>query len=1114
MIKYTKRAKFCLLFTVLSLLISISFAQTKKSRGIAASEQDFLNPGNQAKPWVFFWWFNGYVDKPAITHHLEELKAKGFGGFLLYPSESGSIPQGAPFMSPEWRELFRFAVSEAHRLGLQMGINICNGWPAGGPCITPENNTRIFVSATETVKGPQLLSGQLPQPLGVNRIYHDVVVQAVPLTDTIPSHLVKITASNDQQDIVNITDGNYFTKWTGQNAGGESISPEHPQWLQYEYDDIETFNYIWIGATLFCNPSLFDIQRSDDGVHFTTVASLHSDYIDEFNGSFPEVKARFIRILFKASGANPNSFNISEMAIGAKPDVMRVMQLEAKRAQNNPMGVTSTRSSAQLAMVWDKLTPLATDRPIAQNKILDITQYCTTDGKINWQVPPGNWKIIRIGQTNNEVGAGGGLLVDYLNPAASNQHFNKFMKLLIQDAGPYAGTTFKYFHEDNNEIDGIYNWTGDFVQKFTQLRGYDPRPYLSALSGELVGSVETTDRFLFDYRHTIADLIASSHFQLLKDSAKKYNVNTEGEAGGSYLPFPHYQDALKNQGIMDIPVAEFWESSNWKESQFDQNGEMTHQWIEGAQDVDAKTAASAGHLYGKKIIAAESFTSLGPNSHWRIGPGDLLLQANIAYCEGINRFTLHSSTTTKAKDGKPGYEYDAGTHFNPNVTWWKDVAPFVKFISRCDEMLQRGQFAADVLYYNGDDIPNIAPPKHIPDDLGPGYDYDVCNTEILLTKLSVKNGMLVTADGTHYRLLVLPATNSFNLSALKKIHQLVNAGATIIGQKPDKATGLYNYSKNDEEVKKLAVELWGNCDGSSITENKLGKGRVFWGKSAKQVLAEDNIPPDFTERTDDVNALIDYIHRQDGNTEIYFVANRRNTTVTVNCTFRVAGKQPELWDPFTGKNSVAKAFTQKNGLTAMPIELSPYGSTFVVFRKGIPVTQRGTMLANNPTFILKKELKGPYHVSFDTTWGGPKSVVFDKLDDWSKRTEEGIRYFSGTARYSKKFDSRQLMGNINSEPLVIDFGDIKNTAHVWLNGKDLGILWAPPYRVDISKAVKPGINDLEIYVTNTWVNRLTGDSRLPVAERRTKTNIRFSPDTPLTPSGLLGPVTLGVYQYK
>jgi hypothetical protein len=398
--------KVCWLFLATVLFAQAGSAQTKKTTSSAA--RDFLNPGDQAKPWAFFWWFNGYVDKPAITKHLQALKNNGFGGVVLYNCPSASIPKGAEFMSPEWREHFKYAVKEANRLGLQMGVNICYGWPAGGKWITPENNSWITISSSQIVKGPQKLNTTLLEPQGKKDIYKDVVIQAMPVSDTASSNLMKITASSDGNNLDNLNEHNYFTKWTAQNTSGKPLTKENPQWLQFDYRQPQDVNYLWIGGISFDSPSRIEVQHSDDGIKFSTVIELQGDYLNQGNWAVPLTKAKYFRLLFTAGASSNKHIDIGEIALGTKLQVTRIMQMAAKAAQNNPIGVTLTRARQQLDFVWSSLTPLPEDNPINPRDIIDITKYCTADGKINWEVPAGTWKMIRIGETNNRVSAGDG----------------------------------------------------------------------------------------------------------------------------------------------------------------------------------------------------------------------------------------------------------------------------------------------------------------------------------------------------------------------------------------------------------------------------------------------------------------------------------------------------------------------------------------------------------------------------------------------------------------------------------------------------------------------------------------------------------------------------------
>jgi len=551
-------------------------------------------------------------------------------------------------------------------------------------------------------------------------------------------------------------------------------------------------------------------------------------------------------------------------------------------------------------------------------------------------------------------------------------------------------------------------------------------------------------------------------------------------------------DGLKNLGRNEFPQGEFWQDGHF---------------VKNNQNTVAKMVATAAHIYGKRFVAAEALTDGREGAYWGKGPSSFKPTVDRAFCEGINQVVFHTMTCQKPSEGKPGLEYGAGTHFNPNVTWWNQTAgPWVSYINRCQTMLQSGLFVADVLYYNGDWAPNLVGPKHVPAGLGKGYDYDVCNEEVLLTRLSVKDGKIVLPDGMSYRVLVLPATTKMPAPVAQKLLELVQAGATVIGPKPLTDPGLKNHPQCDDEVKKIGEELWGG---------KTRKGRVFESKTEREVLLTDGILPDF-EAAGANDTFIDFIHRTTSEAEIYFLANRKNRPEKVTATFRVNGKQPELWDAVSGQRRDLPVFESKDGRTTMPLEFEPDGSMFVVFRRALVGTDRQ---ASRPANFLKlepvQEITGPWTVQFDPQWFYPTDglsgdqaqglMVFDKLEDWTKRPEAAVQHFSGTAVYRKTFQVSGFPSPVSK--VYLDLGTVKESAKVKLNGKDLGVVWCAPWRVEITGAIKPGDNALEIEVVNLWPNRLIGDGKLPVEQQRTRTNMGTKKSVPL-PSGLLGPVTI------
>jgi len=734
--------------------------------------------------------------------------------------------------------------------------------------------------------------------------------------------------------------------------------------------------------------------------------------------------------------------------------------------------------------------------------VVDLSAMLDKGGVLRWDVPPGEWEVLRFGCTLNDhchvntcSQGWDGYALDPFDAGAFRRYWDAVVEPLIADAGPLAGTALKYLHTDSWEIE-VANWTPTLRREFGKRRGYDLLPWLPVVAGRIVNSREESNRFLHDFRRTMGDLAIDNHYRLFRDGAHRHGLLIHPESGGPHaVPI----DAQQCLGFNDAPMSEFWARS-WRHRVGDANRFFV------------KQPASAAHTYGHKLVLAEGFTTIGP--HWQETIWDNLKPSfDKALCEGMNRLVWHAFTCSPESEGVPGQEYFAGTHLNPNVTWWAKSRPFFEYLNRCQFLLQQGLFVADVAYYYGNHVPNFAQLKsRDPAHVLPGYDYDVATAEVILSRMKVKDGRLMLPDGMSYRALALPDRNIISLPVLRKLKTLVAAGATVIGPKPAKAESLANFPHRDAEVAVIADELWGK-DPHRL-RHQFGLGCVISGETAREVLQSDGVQPDF-EVLSTINSepsiSIDYIHRRAGDTEIYFVANRSTNAVALDCAFRVAGKVPELWNAVTGERRFAAAYTEQAGHMTLPLDFMPCGSWFVVFRKPAS-THPPTAQSNTRQMSPIAELNGTWTVRFDPRWGGPESARFEQLVSWTERPELGIKYYSGTARYEKTFD---LPASVKrDEPhvqnrLILDLGLLRELAEIRLNGKSLGIVWTPPFCVDITDAVKPTGNQLEIEVVNFWPNRIIGDASLPLEQRFTKTNIRkLKPETALMKSGLLGPVRL------
>jgi hypothetical protein len=496
---------------------------------------------------------------------------------------------------------------------------------------------------------------------------------------------------------------------------------------------------------------------------------------------------------------------------------------------------------------------------IKTSSIINLTDKFI-NGVLTWDAPEGEWTIIRYGWTctgavtSTNSDGWSGLSVDHLNPDAFRV-FSKDVILPLITNAQAAGNSLHFLQTDSWEM-GTVGWTNAFPEEFKKRRGYDITPYLPALAGRVVGNLDMTNRFLHDYRVTIGDCVAGNHYQLFSNLAHQYGLGFHPESGG---PHSAPVDALKVMAINDFPQGEFWAMSN------------THR-VKDDERLAVKQSASVAHTNGKRFVAAEGPTSIGPQ--WERSPKDLKSNIDRVFCSGVNRIVWHTFTSSPKEFGLPGNEYFAGTHMNPNITWWKQAGNFISYLNRCSWMLSKGVFVGDVLYYYGDDVPNFVFLKEDIKDLAPGYDWDKCSKEALLKNASVKNNRLVFPDGTTYSLLVLPNENAIDVTLLRKLETMVQQGLTLVGPKPVKDGSLSNYPQNDRELTAIANRMWGATDGLSNTENKYGKGKVIWGKDVNTVLREMKIAPDFSFTSPDNATALDYIHRTGKDAEIYFVANR------------------------------------------------------------------------------------------------------------------------------------------------------------------------------------------------------------------------------------------------
>ncbi|MBN2092916.1 glycosyl hydrolase [candidate division KSB1 bacterium] len=764
---------------------------------------------------------------------------------------------------------------------------------------------------------------------------------------------------------------------------------------------------------------------------------------------------------------------------------------------------------------------------IAIDKIIDLTTQLNNDGTLSWEVPEGNWTIMRFGRRNNGANTrpapfpGLGFECDKFDTAALDAHFQEYVGKLLKKVGPRKkGVGWTMLHIDSWEM-GAQNWTANFRKEFQRRRGYDPLPFYPAYTGLIVESLELTERFLWDLRKTAQELVIENHAARLKELGRQYGL------GLSIEPYDMNPTADLTLGLLaDVPMCEFWSKGFGFETSF-----------------SCIEAASIAHTMGRPVVAAEAFTA-GSEEAMKQYPGSMKNQTDWAFCVGINRLVFHTFAHQPLGNEKPGMTMGPyGVHWHRNQTWWPMVSAYHQYVSRCSHLLQQGTTVADILYLTPEGAPHVfRAPKSalagsdtLPDRKG--YNFDGCSPEALMEKAEVRNGLIVFPGGSSYRLLILPAFDTMTPALLNRIKLIVEQGATVIGKPSIKSPSLTNYPDCDQEILESAALLWGRLEATEkLTERHVGKGRLFWGgelmatgtelypdyNATVSLLKQMEIPANFES-----TGPIRYTHRETNDRDIYFVANSSAELIDCICKFRIEQGIPELWNPLTGNIRQLPEFSYEPGRTIVPLRFEPYQSFFVIFRKNNVLKASAVASEQNfPPMQLLKSLEGTWNVKFDPKFGGPGEVVFKKLEDWTVQPEPGIKYYSGIASYTKIFDLDSIPNNGSQVFFIL--GEIHDMAQITLNGQDLGVVWCAPWRVDITKAIKVKDNHLEIKVANRWANRLIGDQQVDdknvrevqwssglldgkkyMTGRYTFSTFQYyKADSYLLPSGLMGPVKI------
>ncbi len=1108
-----KRARL-LLATMLTASLS-SFAAAQESQ----LHRDFLNPPQEAKARVWWHWANGNVTLDGIQKDLAWMNRVGIGGAHYF--DAGGRFMQFKFIEPRlvvgdanWRAAVKTAAETADRYGMELTTAASPGWSVtGGPWVKPEQAMKKYVWSETVVDGGRQVRTALPAPPGKTgpfqgialaganeEYYRDALVFAYRMPrverDLVPTSVI---GESGPLDAAKLRDGDFGAT---QTITGKGV--DQPTWIMAQFDRPVTVRGLELGIAgkgASEGPIKPVLEISDDGKQWRAGATLTGPAVAAVKSyGFTPLTARYFRLSLPAEPPGvqlpgmsqprrpgPTKVAISEFVLRSNGTVDRFAE---KAGFGEPMDYTEAPTAAAAA-----------DAVVRRSDVLDLTGKMAADGALDWRAPAGRWRIVRLGysltgaKNHPAPPEATGLEVDKFSErhvrAYIQEYLSRFESALGKDLIGKRG--LQNLLVDSWES-GVQNWTDDMPAEFRKRRGYDMLPWLPVLTGQVVESAEASDRFLWDFRRTLQDLLAQ-HYAVLRDEVAKRGMGLYTEAQGDL--WRAIGDGMEIKSRADIPMAEYW----------------YRYWTAGpgqpALKADMRESASVAHIYGKRFVANESLTVFSMNDPWSFSPAMLKPVVDEIFAQGINRFVVHTSTH-QPLDKKPGVTTGPfGQYINRNETWAEQAGPFFSYIARTSYLLQQGRYVADVAYFYGEELPlveqfegqNDAAADRLKTEVPEGYGYDFINGEALRNETLVRDGQLATRAGMRYRLLFMPKrVTAMTVPTLRKLVALVESGATLVGDPPREALGL---SSTQAEFAQLANRLWGGQAGA-LGVRRVGMGKVYSSTSLADALKAEQVAPDVVVSGAGTNVV--QLHRRlDDGTDIYFLANRFAKPANVSASFRAVGREPRLWHSDSGL-SEAVSYRIAGARTDVPLSLDPNEAVFVVFDK--PAQSQAATVAPKMRRPVG-ELAGPWSVAFPPNLGAPASTTLPGLVSWTESSDQGVKYFSGTATYSRTMNvDPRWVGE--GRRLLLDLGQVHELAEVVINGRSAGIAWKPPFAVDITDLVKPGANRLEIKVTNLWPNRIIGDAKTGQKITWTPPGAMggYNANGRLLPSGLLGPARL------
>ena len=978
-------------------LIAISFFAAAQETPDVLKE-GFVNPPSDARPRVWWHWMNGNISEDGIKLDLEWMHRVGVGGVTIFEGAINTpqvVPHRLVYMTQEWKHAVKYAVETAHGLGMEVAIASAAGWSeTGGPWVTPAQGIKKLVWSASRVEGGMPVHVVLPHPptatgtfqnqtAAAHKLSDGTVVQLpefygetaviayrIPASDKSQAELApRITTSNGGADVQALSDGDVnSTALVLEPAAAETGS-----WVLFDYGKPQAIQAVTLASpddvgSVFGyddNGTQTLIQRSGDGVTFTTVARMRQSSVIERTTAFEAAAARYWRIAFLPGkgSAVPQKVHIAELVLATGA---RVNEFE-KRAG-------FAHEANFYAIANPKVMP---GTEVKRSDVVDLTARMKADGTLDWTPPPGDWMVLRFGYslTGHENGPAPaeatGLEVDKLDQSYVTNYMEGYLKMYAETVGPerMGAGGISHLLTDSIEV-GPQNWTDKMLDEFRGRRGYDARPWLPAMTGVVVGSSAETDRFLWDLRRTVAELMAESHYGSIAKALHLHGMKYYSEALEYHRP--SIGDDMEMRSHADIPMGAMWT------------------WTKGEAPLstyvaDLRGAASVAHIYGQNLVGAESMTSNGPAWGW--SPRSLKTIADLEFSLGVNLFQIHESSHQPVADMAPGMTLGPyGVWFNRGDTWAEQAGPWVSYLARCSYLLQQGHFAADVAYFYGEEGPLTAVYGwEGPRDLPSGFAFDYVNSDVVLHKLSVRDGRIVTESGSSYKLLYLGGRSQrMTLPVLRQLLTLVKQGAVLVGKRPVDSPSL---ADDPNQVQAIANQIWGKPGAQSGLERPLGKGKVIAGGSINDAMKLLGEQEDFEPAQEDAELM--FVHRKLAGGDIYFVNNRKPYAEHVNAFFRVAGRTPELWDASSGETR-SVSYKTEGKRTVVPLDLDPDGTLFVVFRKPAEAL-KATIVEPHPKPLpaMHNALNSGWTVDFEPGRGAPERIQLEHLASWSEDARAG-----------------------------------------------------------------------------------------------------------------------------